>query len=126
MPLHPHTLAVIARASLTDRGNTCCVHHNHCAGRINTILIDFSRDVWQYVAMNYFKQKIKEGEVGSSAMPHKVNPINFENGESNFGTANALLASMADRLTKSRMQRDLSDSSTQRVMGEAFGHSYWL
>lgn len=89
----------------------------------NMIMTDISKDAWAYIAMGYFKQRTKEGEVGSSTMPHKVNPIDFENAESNFGTANALLRFLAEKLPVSRLQRDLSDSSAQRVLGEAFGHT---
>ncbi|MGL4632538.1 MAG: adenylosuccinate lyase [Leadbetterella sp.] len=92
--------------------------------RINTILIDFSRDVWQYVSMNYFKQKIKKGEIGSSAMPHKVNPIDFENAEGNLGIANALLEHFSAKLPISRLQRDLTDSTVLRNLGVPLAHSY--
>lgn len=92
--------------------------------RINTILIDFSRDVWQYVSMNYFKQKIKQGEIGSSAMPHKVNPIDFENAEGNFGIANALFEHLSAKLPISRLQRDLTDSTVLRNIGVPLAHSY--
>jgi adenylosuccinate lyase len=92
--------------------------------RINTILIDFSRDVWQYVAMNYFKQKIKEGEVGSSAMPHKVNPIDFENAEGNLGLANAVFEHLSAKLPISRLQRDLTDSTVLRNMGVPLAHTF--
>ena len=91
--------------------------------RINVILMDLSKDVWQYVAMNYFKQKIKEGEVGSSAMPHKVNPIDFENAEGNLGIANALFDHLAAKLPISRLQRDLTDSTVLRNIGVPFAHS---
>lgn len=91
--------------------------------RIHTILIDFSRDVWQYVSMNYFKQKIKEHEVGSSAMPHKVNPIDFENAEGNLGIANAILEHLASKLPVSRLQRDLTDSTVLRNIGVPYAHS---
>ncbi|HMJ68718.1 MAG TPA: adenylosuccinate lyase [Cyclobacteriaceae bacterium] len=91
--------------------------------RINTIMIDFSRDVWQYVAMGYFKQKIKEGEVGSSAMPHKVNPIDFENAEGNLGFANAIFEHLSAKLPISRLQRDLTDSTVLRNVGVPFGHT---
>ena len=91
--------------------------------RINTILIDFSRDVWQYVAMNYFKQKIKEGEIGSSAMPHKVNPIDFENAEGNLGIANALFEHLSAKLPISRLQRDLTDSTVLRNVGVPLAHT---
>jgi adenylosuccinate lyase len=90
--------------------------------RINTILIDFSRDVWTYVMMEYFKQKIKAGEVGSSAMPHKVNPIDFENAEGNLGVANALLEHFAAKLPISRLQRDLTDSTVLRNLGVPLAH----
>ena len=92
--------------------------------RINTILIDYSRDVWQYVAMNYFKQKIKEGEVGSSAMPHKVNPIDFENAEGNLGIANALFEHLSAKLPISRLQRDLTDSTVLRNIGVPLAHTF--
>ncbi|MBX2963670.1 MAG: adenylosuccinate lyase [Cyclobacteriaceae bacterium] len=91
--------------------------------RINTILIDFSRDVWQYVSMNYFKQKIKAGEVGSSAMPHKVNPIDFENAEGNLGFANAIFEHLSAKLPVSRLQRDLTDSTVLRNVGVPLAHT---
>ena len=91
--------------------------------RFNTILLDFCRDVWGYVSQGYFKQKLKEGEVGSSTMPHKVNPIDFENAEGNLGVANALLRHLADKLPVSRWQRDLTDSTVLRTLGVALGHS---
>ena len=91
--------------------------------RINTILIDLSRDMWTYISMDYFKQKVKAGEVGSSAMPHKVNPIDFENAEGNLGLANALLTHLADKLPVSRLQRDLTDSTVLRNIGVPFAHS---
>lgn len=90
--------------------------------RIHTILIDFTRDIWQYISMEYFKQKIKEGEVGSSAMPHKVNPIDFENAEGNLGIANALLEHLAAKLPVSRLQRDLTDSTVIRNIGIPMAH----
>ncbi|MCD8317569.1 MAG: adenylosuccinate lyase [Paraprevotella sp.] len=90
--------------------------------RINTILIDLDRDFWQYVSMEYFKQKIKAGEVGSSAMPHKVNPIDFENSEGNLGMANAILAHLSMKLPVSRLQRDLTDSTVLRNVGVPMGH----
>lgn len=97
----------------------------HCDNlkRINTILTDLSRDFWQYIAMNYFKQKIKEGEVGSSAMPHKVNPIDFENAEGNFGIANALFEHLSAKLPISRLQRDLTDSTVFRNIGVPMAHT---
>lgn len=92
-------------------------------GRINTILIDFCRDIWSYISMEYFKQRIVAGEVGSSAMPHKVNPIDFENAEGNLGLANALFAHLAEKLPISRLQRDLTDSTVLRNLGVPMGHS---
>lgn len=103
-------------------------HYDHYAAlcdaqkRINTILIDFCRDVWTYISMDYFKQQIKEGEVGSSAMPHKVNPIDFENAEGNLGVANALLSHLAEKLPISRLQRDLTDSTVLRNAGMPLAH----
>ena len=91
--------------------------------RINTVLIDLYRDIWQYISMNYFKQKIKAGEVGSSAMPHKVNPIDFENSEGNLGIANAIFAHLAMKLPVSRLQRDLTDSTVLRNVGVPLGHT---
>lgn len=90
--------------------------------RINTILVDLDRDFWMYVSMEYFKQKIKAGEVGSSAMPHKVNPIDFENSEGNLGIANAILSHLANKLPVSRLQRDLTDSTVLRNIGVPMGH----
>ncbi len=91
-------------------------------GRINTILIDLCRDIWTYISMDYFKQKIKTGEIGSSAMPHKVNPIDFENAEGNLGIANALLHHLAEKLPVSRLQRDLTDSTVTRNIGTPIAH----
>lgn len=91
--------------------------------RINTILIDFCRDVWQYISMGYFKQKIKDGEVGSSAMPHKVNPIDFENAEGNLGIANAVFEHLSSKLPISRLQRDLTDSTVLRNIGVPLAHT---
>lgn len=91
--------------------------------RINTIIIDLDRDFWQYISMTYFRQKIKAGEVGSSAMPHKVNPIDFENSEGNLGMANAILAHLAQKLPVSRLQRDLTDSTVLRNVGVPIGHT---
>lgn len=105
-------------------------HYDHIAAhfdglkRINTILIDFSRDIWTYISLEYFKQKIKKGEVGSSAMPHKVNPIDFENAEGNLGLANALLEHLAAKLPVSRLQRDLTDSTVLRNIGVPFAHTF--
>ncbi|HEU4856747.1 MAG TPA: adenylosuccinate lyase [Rhodanobacteraceae bacterium] len=91
--------------------------------RIGTILVDLARDVWGYISLGYFRQKLKAGEVGSSTMPHKVNPIDFENAEGNFGVANALFGHFSEKLPISRWQRDLTDSTTLRALGEAFGHA---
>ena len=91
--------------------------------RINTILIDFNRDVWGYISLGYFKQKVKAGEVGSSTMPHKVNPIDFENSEGNLGMANAVLGFLAEKLPLSRWQRDLTDSTVLRNMGVGTGYT---
>ncbi|MFK7115300.1 adenylosuccinate lyase [Flavobacterium oreochromis] len=104
-------------------------HYDHFAAffdalkRINTILIDLDRDIWTYVSMDYFKQKIKAGEVGSSAMPHKVNPIDFENSEGNLGIANAIFEHLSAKLPISRLQRDLTDSTVLRNVGVPIGHS---
>lgn len=104
-------------------------HYDHMASlfdamkRINTILIDLDRDVWTYVSNDYFKQKIKKGEVGSSAMPHKVNPIDFENSEGNLGLANAIFEHLSAKLPVSRLQRDLTDSTVLRNVGVPFGHT---
>jgi len=104
-------------------------HYDHMAAlfdslkRMNTILIDLDRDIWSYVAMDYFKQKIKKGEIGSSAMPHKVNPIDFENSEGNLGIANAIFTFLAAKLPISRLQRDLTDSTVLRNVGVPFAHT---
>ncbi|MFT6689322.1 MAG: adenylosuccinate lyase [Saprospiraceae bacterium] len=104
-------------------------HYDHmaalfdCLKRINTILIDLDRDIWTYVSMDYFKQKIKEGEIGSSAMPHKVNPIDFENSEGNLGLANAMFEHLSAKLPISRLQRDLTDSTVLRNIGVPMGHT---
>ncbi|WP_242085126.1 adenylosuccinate lyase [Aestuariivivens sediminis] len=104
-------------------------HYDHMAAlfdtlkRINTIVIDLNRDIWTYVSMDYFKQKIKAGEVGSSAMPHKVNPIDFENSEGNLGLANAIFEHLSAKLPISRLQRDLTDSTVLRNIGVPFGHT---
>jgi hypothetical protein len=91
--------------------------------RINNILLDLCRDLWTYVSLDYFKQKVKKGEVGSSAMPHKVNPIDFENAEGNLGIANALFEHLASKLPVSRLQRDLTDSTVIRNIGVPFAHT---
>ena len=104
-------------------------HYDHmaalfdCLKRINTILIDLDRDMWTYISMDYFKQKIKKGEVGSSAMPHKVNPIDFENSEGNLGLANAIFEHLSAKLPISRLQRDLTDSTVLRNVGVPFAHT---
>ncbi|WP_308993381.1 adenylosuccinate lyase [Mariniflexile litorale] len=104
-------------------------HYDHMAAlfdnlkRINTIIIDLNRDIWTYVSMDYFKQRIKAGEVGSSAMPHKVNPIDFENSEGNLGIANAIFEYLSSKLPVSRLQRDLTDSTVLRNVGVPFGHT---
>ena len=104
-------------------------HYDHIAAifdnlkRINTILIDFNRDMWQYISMDYFKQKIKEGEIGSSAMPHKVNPIDFENSEGNLGYANSIYEYLSRKLPVSRLQRDLTDSTVLRNIGVPIAHT---
>ncbi|GAB5564573.1 MAG: adenylosuccinate lyase [Winogradskyella sp.] len=104
-------------------------HYDHAAAlfdtlkRVNNIIIDLDRDIWTYVSMDYFKQKIKKGEVGSSAMPHKVNPIDFENSEGNLGIANAIFEHLAAKLPISRLQRDLTDSTVLRNVGVPFGHT---
>lgn len=95
-----------------------------CLKRINTIVLDLDRDMWTYISMNYFKQQLKEGEVGSSAMPHKVNPIDFENSEGNIGIANALFEHLAAKLPVSRLQRDLTDSTVLRTIGMPFAHTF--
>lgn len=103
-------------------------HYDHLAAtcdglkRLNTILIDLARDVWQYISLGYFRQTVKAGEVGSSAMPHKVNPIDFENAEGNLGLANAVLEHLAAKLPISRLQRDLTDSTVLRNLGVPLGH----
>jgi adenylosuccinate lyase len=94
----------------------------HAVMRANTVLLDFARDMWSYISFGYFKQRLIEGEVGSSTMPHKINPIDFENAEGNLGIANALLGFFADKLPISRMQRDLTDSTVLRNIGVAIGH----
>ena len=94
-----------------------------CMKRINTIIIDLNRDIWSYISMNYFKQEIKKGEVGSSAMPHKVNPIDFENSEGNLGLANAILEHLSAKLPISRLQRDLTDSTVLRNIGMPYAHT---
>ncbi|MBF4983256.1 adenylosuccinate lyase, partial [Nonlabens mediterrranea] len=121
---------VESRLGLTHSFPTTQIeHYDHMASlfdtlkRINTILIDLDRDIWTYISMDYFKQKIKKGEVGSSAMPHKVNPIDFENSEGNLGLANAIFEHLAAKLPISRLQRDLTDSTVLRNVGVPFAHT---
>ena len=101
----------------------CIAELGDAARRANTILVDLCRDTWGYISLGYFRQKLKEGEVGSSTMPHKVNPIDFENAEGNFGIANALFGHFSGKLPISRWQRDLTDSTVLRALGTAFGHT---
>jgi adenylosuccinate lyase len=121
---------VVAGLGLTQNAWTTQIEpHDYMAelfdavARINTILVDLDRDVWGYVSLGYFRQRVREGEVGSSTMPHKVNPIDFENSEGNLGVANALLRHLAEKLPVSRWQRDLTDSTVLRNMGVALGHT---
>lgn len=118
------------RLGLTRQQTTTQIEHYDylaalmdCIKRINNILIDFSRDIWTYISMDYFKQAIKKGEVGSSAMPHKVNPIDFENAEGNLGVANAIYEFLSSKLPISRLQRDLTDSTVLRNIGVPFSHN---
>ena len=112
-----------------EQWTTQISNYDHLGGvfdairRINTVIIDLDRDFWMYISMDYFKQKIKAGEVGSSAMPHKVNPIDYENSEGNLGIANAILQFLAQKLPVSRLQRDLTDSTVLRNVGVPLGHS---
>lgn len=122
--------ALVARLGLTWNPLTTQIESHdymaelfHALIRFNNITLDFDRDVWTYISLGYFRQKLVKGEVGSSAMPHKVNPINFENSEANAGVSNALLQHLANTLPISRMQRDLTDSSTQRTIGTALSHA---
>ncbi|XHH30792.1 adenylosuccinate lyase [Xanthomonas euroxanthea] len=112
---NPYTTQIEPHDNVAEIGDT--------SRRVNTILIDLSRDIWGYISLGYFKQKLKEGEVGSSTMPHKVNPIDFENAEGNFGIANALFEHFSAKLPISRWQRDLTDSTVLRALGTAFGHT---
>ena len=113
--LNPHTIQIEPHDYMAELFDAFA--------RCNTILIDWARDVWAYVSLGYFKQRLKEGEIGSSTMPHKVNPIDFENAEGNFGLANALLTHLSQKLPISRMQRDLTDSTVLRNMGVALGYT---
>ena len=115
LEFNPYTTLIEPHDALAELFDACA--------RANTILIDLDRDVWGYISLGYFRQRAKAGEVGSSTMPHKVNPIDFENSEGNIGVANALLRHLAEKLPVSRWQRDLSDSTAQRNVGAALGHS---
>jgi adenylosuccinate lyase len=115
LTLNPHTIQIEPHDYMAELFDAFA--------RCNTILIDWARDVWSYVSLGYFKQRLKEGEIGSSTMPHKVNPIDFENAEGNFGLANALLVHLSQKLPVSRLQRDLTDSTVLRNMGVALGYT---
>ena len=115
LAFNPYTTQIEPHDNVAEIGDA--------ARRANIILIDLSRDIWGYISLGYFKQKLKEGEVGSSTMPHKVNPIDFENAEGNFGIANALFEHFSAKLPISRWQRDLTDSTVLRALGTAFGHT---
>jgi len=115
LEFNPYTIQIEPHDSLAELFDA--------VARTNTVLLDLDRDLWGYVSLGYFRQRVKEGEVGSSTMPHKVNPIDFENSEGNVGVANALLRHLADKLPVSRWQRDLSDSTALRNVGVALGHS---
>lgn len=114
LDFNPHTIQIEPHDAMAELFDALA--------RVNTVLLDFNRDIWGYIALGYFKQKVKAGEVGSSTMPHKVNPIDFENSEGNLGLANALLRHLADKLPVSRWQRDLTDSTVLRNLGVAFGY----
>lgn len=127
---HAHAQAFVESLGLTFNPYTTQIEpHDYMAElfdalrRFNTILIDFNRDIWGYISLGYFKQKLKDGEVGSSTMPHKVNPIDFENSEGNLGLANAVLSHLSEKLPISRWQRDLTDSTVLRNMGVGFAQS---
>ena len=115
LPFNPYTTQIEPHDNIAELGDA--------VRRANTVLIDLARDVWGYISLGYFRQKLKEGEIGSSTMPHKVNPIDFENAEGNFGIANALFEHFAAKLPISRWQRDLTDSTVLRALGTAFGHA---
>jgi adenylosuccinate lyase len=112
---NPHTIQIEPHDALAELFDAVT--------RCNTVLIDWCRDVWGYISLGYFKQRLKAGEIGSSTMPHKVNPIDFENAEGNYGLANALLAHLSQKLPISRWQRDLTDSTVLRNMGVALGYT---
>ncbi|MCU0840230.1 MAG: adenylosuccinate lyase [Thiobacillaceae bacterium] len=115
LAFNPYTIQIEPHDYMAELFDACA--------RVNTLLIDLDRDAWTYISLGYFKQKVKEGEVGSSTMPHKVNPIDFENSEGNLGLANALLRHLAEKLPISRLQRDLTDSTVLRNMGAALGYA---
>ena len=115
LEFNPYTIQIEPHDSIAELLDACA--------RANTVLIDLDRDLWGYISLGYFRQKVKKGEVGSSVMPHKVNPIDFENSEGNLGLANALLRHMSDKLPVSRWQRDLTDSTVLRNLGVALGHA---
>ena len=115
LPFNPYTTQIEPHDNVAELGDAI--------RRANTVLVDLARDVWGYISLGYFRQKLKEGEVGSSTMPHKVNPIDFENAEGNFGIANALFEHFSAKLPISRWQRDLTDSTVLRALGTAFGHA---
>lgn len=115
LEFNPYTIQIEPHDTMAELFDTIA--------RTNTVLIDADRDLWQYISMGYFKQKLKDGEIGSSTMPHKVNPIDFENSEGNLGLANAILRHLAEKLPISRLQRDLTDSTVLRNMGVALGHT---
>jgi adenylosuccinate lyase len=115
LEFNPYTIQIEPHDTIAEMFDACA--------RANTILLDLDRDVWGYISLGYFKQKLKAGEIGSSTMPHKVNPIDFENSEGNLGIANALLRHMSEKLPVSRWQRDLTDSTVLRNMGVALGYS---
>ena len=115
LEFNPYTIQIEPHDAIAELFDACA--------RANTIMLDLDRDIWGYISLGYFKQKTKAGEVGSSTMPHKVNPIDFENSEGNFGLANALLRHMSEKLPVSRWQRDLTDSTVLRNMGTALGYT---
>ncbi len=115
LEFNPYTIQIEPHDAIAELFDACA--------RVNAILIDLNRDAWGYISLGYFRQKLKDGEVGSSTMPHKVNPIDFENSEGNLGIANALMKHMSEKLPVSRWQRDLTDSTVLRNMGVAFGHT---
>ena len=115
LPFNPYTTQIEPHDNIAELGDAI--------RRANTVLVDLARDVWGYISLGYFRQRLKEGEIGSSTMPHKVNPIDFENAEGNFGLANALFEHFSAKLPVSRWQRDLTDSTVLRALGTAFGHT---